>query len=72
MNNHLGKKFTGSILLFVFVWLSTTPFSFTQTTCSNPGHLGTTSAWRQGAQISVNISGLPSNLQACMQSAINA
>ncbi|HEX8194745.1 MAG TPA: hypothetical protein VF571_00920 [Pyrinomonadaceae bacterium] len=66
MSNHLRTKFAALILLFVFLWLSTIPFSFAQTTCSNPGSLGRTSAWRQGAQISVNISGLPSNLQSCM------
>lgn len=72
MSNHLVKKFAALILLFVFVWLSITPFSSAQTTCTNPGSLGRTSAWRQGAQISVNISSLPSNLQSCMLGAINA
>ena len=72
MNNLLTKKFISSILLFVCLWLSATPYSLAQTPCTNPNPspLGAAATWQQNAQIRVNVSGLPQNLQSCLNTAL--
>ncbi len=72
--NKLSPSRTGSVALLIIAGVLIIPFSLIQSqqNCTNPNahQNGRAGAWAQNARIRVNVSGLPQNLQSCLQTAL--